>query len=152
MFNFLCDAKATIKGSNKYPTINGTFWFRKVKEGVLVTAKIYGLPLSNAPCENRIFAVHIHQRGDCSGTINDPFANVGTHYNPDNCMHPQHAGDLQPLFSNNGYAYYSFVTNRFSIDEVINRSVIIHDKPDDFTTQPAGNSGNKIACGVIKKC
>lgn len=150
MLNFFYDAKATVKGSHEYPNIQGTFWFRKVKEGVLVTAKVYGLPTSNNICENRIFAVHIHQKGECNGTISDPFSNVGTHYNPNNCAHPKHAGDLEPLFENNGYAYYSFLTNRFTINDIIGRSVIIHNKPDDFTTQPSGNSGNKIACGVIK--
>ena len=152
MFKFLCNAKSIIKGSNKFSNIRGTFWFRNVKEGVLVTAKVYGLPTSNQICNNKIFGVHIHEKGDCSGTINDPFANVGTHYNPDNCKHPQHAGDLEPLFENNGYAYYSFVTNRFTIDEIIGLSIIIHDNPDDFSTQPSGNSGNKIACGIIEKC
>ena len=98
MFNFFYDAKATVIGSKKYPKIKGTFWFREEKEGVLVTAKVYGLPTSSKNCNNRIFAVHIHQKGDCSGTITDPFANVGTHYNPDNCSHPMHAGDLEPLF------------------------------------------------------
>lgn len=62
-----------------------------------------------------------------------------------------HAGDLQPLFENNGFAYYSFITNRFSIEDILVCSVIIHDNVDDFTTQPAGNSGSKIACGVIEK-
>lgn len=98
MFNFFYDAKATVIGSKKYPKIKGTFGFREEKEGVLVTAKVYGLPTSSKNCNNRIFAVHIHQKGDCSGTITDPFANVGTHYNPDNCSHPMHAGDLEPLF------------------------------------------------------
>ena len=77
--------------------------------------------------------------------------NAGTHFNPNNCKHPHHVGDLEPLFENKGYAYYSFITNRFTINEIIGRSVIIHDNPDDFTTQPSGNSGNKIACGMIKK-
>ena len=151
MFNFFYDAKATVIGSKKYPKLKGTFWFREVKEGVLVTAKIYGLPTSSKDCNNRVFAVHIHQKGDCSGTITDPFANVGTHYNPANCSHPMHAGDLEPLFENNGYAYYSFITNRFTIKGIIGRSVIIHANPDDFATQPSGNSGEKIACGIIKK-
>jgi len=151
MFSFLYDAKANIQGSSSYPNIHGTFWFRETKNGVLVTAKVYGLPTSNQVCKNRIFGVHIHQKGDCIGNTVDPFANVGTHYNPDNCSHPQHAGDLEPLFENNGYAYYQFLTNRFSIKEILNRSVIIHDMPDDFTSQPSGNSGNKIACGTILK-
>lgn len=43
-----------------------------------------------------------------------------------------------------------FFTNRFSIEEIIGRTVVIHDMTDDFKTQPSGNSGKKIACGVIK--
>lgn len=119
MFNFFNKARAIVKGSQKYPNITGIFDFQKAKDGILVTAKVTGLPTSNKPCEHRIFAVHIHQNGNCSGNINDPFANAETHYNPKNCNHPIHAGDLQPLFENNGYAYYSFITNRFSIEELI---------------------------------
>ena len=151
MFNFFNKAKAIVNGSPNYPQIKGIFEFNEVKEGILVTAKVAGLPTSNSTCKHNVFAVHIHQNGECSGNISDPFANAGTHYNPKNCNHPMHAGDLQPLFENNGSAYYSFITNRFSIKDIIGRSVIIHDKADDFTTQPAGNSGTKIACGVIMK-
>lgn len=43
------------------------------------------------------------------------------------------------------------LTNRFNIEEIIGKVVIIYDKPDDFVTQPSGNSGTKIACGEIKK-
>ena len=67
------------------------------------------------------------------------------------CEHPNHAGDLPPLFGNNGFALSLFLTNRFTVDEVIGRTIIIHDHPDDFTTQPSGNSGTKIACGVIRR-
>lgn len=151
MFPFLYDAKATVLGSSKYPDIRGTFWFRETKNGVIVTARVFGLPTSNQVCKNRIFGVHIHQKGDCTGNTVDPFANVGSHYNPNNCNHPEHAGDLTPLFENNGYAYYCFLTNRFNIKEIIGRSVIIHDMPDDFTSQPSGNSGTKIACGIITR-
>ena len=44
-----------------------------------------------------------------------------------------------------------FLTERFNIDEIIGKTIIIHSNPDDFTTQPGGNSGTKIACGLIKK-
>ena len=65
------------------------------------------------------------------------------------CPHPFHAGDFPPLLENNGYAYSKFLTNKFKISEIIGKVIIIHDLPDDFTTQPSGNSGTKIACGVI---
>lgn len=83
--------------------------------------------------------------------MSDPFADAMSHYNPNGCGHPNHAGDLPLLFGNNGFALSLFLTNRFYIDEVIGRTVILHDHPDDFTTQPAGNSGTKIACGVIRR-
>ena len=83
--------------------------------------------------------------------MDDPLANAMSHYNPDGCVHPYHAGDLPPLFGNDGLALSLFLTNRFSVDEVIGRTVIIHDHPDDFVTQPSGNSGAKIACGVIRR-
>lgn len=67
------------------------------------------------------------------------------------CPHPLHVGDLPPLLENNGYAYMSVLTNKFKISDIIGKTVIIHDMPDDSTTQPSGNSGKKIACGVIRK-
>ena len=80
------------------------------------------------------------------------FTNFGMkHYNPHGCDHPYHAGDLPPLFETSGLALSAFLTDRFTVDEVIGRTVIIHDQPDDFTTQPSGNSGTKIACGVIRR-
>ena len=132
-----------------YPNINGTITFKRKEDGVLVTAEIWGLPYKKNICDNEIFALHIHNGNSCTGNAIDSFANAGTHYNPNKCKHPEHAGDLPPLFGNNGYAYLSTYTNRFSIDEIIGKVIIIHDKPDDFTSQPSGNSGNKIACGKI---
>jgi len=60
-----------------------------------------------------------------------------------------HAGDLVPLLNNNGYAYLTFYDNRFSINDINGKSIVIHSMRDDFTNQPAGDSGEKIGCGVI---
>lgn len=146
----LTDAKANIKGGKKYPNIKGTVTFKQTKEGVIVTAKIENLPHTNMKCNSRIFGFHIHTGTSCTGNATDEFVNALGHYNPNNCKHPEHAGDMPPLFENNGYAYLSFLTNRFEVKDVIGKSVIIHDMPDDFKTDPSGNSGNRIACGVIK--
>lgn len=142
-------AQAEVFGAPSYPSIHGLVSFYRFKDGVLVAAEISGLPYSTSPCQYGIFAFHIHTGSSCTGTEEDPFADTLGHYNPGGCGHPDHAGDLPPLFGNNGYAFSAVYTDRFSIDEIIGRTVIIHAMPDDFTTQPSGNSGRKIACGQI---
>lgn len=144
-------AKAQIKGGKKYPRIHGTVNFKETKDGVLLTAKIYGLPQTKDHCIGKFFGFHIHEGNSCTGNSNDEFANAKSHLNPTNCPHPFHIGDLPPLLENNGYAYMSVLINKFKIKDILGKVVIIHDSPDDFTTQPSGNSGTKIACGIIEK-
>ncbi len=143
------DALAIIKGSPRYPEIHGTVSLYRAGGGVLLAAQIRGLPSGFGPCAPNIFGFHIHEGYSCTGNAEDSFANAGAHYNPEGCPHPAHAGDLPPLFGNQGYAFLAFFTNRFTIEDVAGRAVIIHGSPDDFTTQPSGNSGEKIACGRI---
>lgn len=144
------NAKANIKGGKQYPNINGVVYFKETKKGVLLTAKINGLPQSKNSCKGRFLGFHIHSGSECSGNMEDKFANAGVHYNPNNCAHPFHVGDLPPLIENDGYAYMSVLINKFKISDIKGKVIIIHDMPDDFTTQPSGNSGKKIACGVIE--
>lgn len=144
-------AAAIISGNESYPDLSGIVRFYQINEGVIVYAEISGLPQGGPPCQGQVFGFHIHAGTDCGGSMDDPFADAMAHYDPSVCGHPYHAGDLPPLFGNNGFALCAFLTDRFSIDEVIGRTVIIHDHPDDFTTQPSGNSGTKIACGVIHR-
>ena len=142
-------AISRIKGNNNNPRINGIAYFYKVQSGVLVSIQINGLPLSNDICKKPVFAVHIHSGNSCTGNNTDPFADALTHYNPNNCAHPYHAGDLPPIFGANGIGLSIFLTDGFSAEEIIGKTIIIHSAPDDFTSQPSGNSGTKIACGVI---
>jgi len=144
-------AAAKIAGSESAPGLSGMVRFYQTSRGVIVWAEIHGLPYSKQPCQERVFGFHIHQGSGCEGNMDDPFASAMSHYNPKGCEHPCHAGDLPPLFGNGGSALSLFLTDRFSVNEVIGKTVIIHDHPDDFTTQPSGNSGAKIACGVIRR-
>ena len=145
------DAAAWIFGSDAYPTVRGRVTFRQTQKGVIVTSEIAGLPdIGGESCDNPVFAMHIHDGESCTGNAQDPFANADGHYNPNGCLHPFHAGDLPPLFSNDGAAWCSLLTDRFTVRAVIGKTIIIHREPDDFTTQPSGNSGAKIACGVIE--
>ena len=140
-------AIAWINGNKNYPRLNGLVkFYHTTYGGVLVEAQIFNLPDITLPGSSNFYAMHIHETGDCG----DAFDHTGMHYNPQNTEHPNHAGDMPPLLSNQGYAYSVFYDKRFTIQEIIGRAVIIHEKPDDFTTQPSGNSGAKIGCGVIQ--
>ena len=149
--NLRPQARAEINGSVIYSEIKGKVWFYQTNLGVIVMANIEGLPKQTTECTSPVFAFHIHEGENCKGDNNDPFADVGMHYNPKNCPHPYHAGDLPPLFSANGNAFLVVLTDRFKVEETIGRTIIIHSKVDDFSTQPYGNSGLKIACGEIKR-
>lgn len=139
-------AMAWVRGDGAYPQISGLVKFYSTPYGgVLVEAEVFNLPGVNIPNSSGFYAMHIHSSGDCS----HDFSHVGGHYNPGNTLHPMHAGDLPPLLANQGYAWTAFYDKRFQIQDILGRSVIIHAKRDDFTTQPSGDSGDKIACGEI---
>lgn len=151
MLQLPASAMAHIQGSPDYPSITGTVRFYQAAIGVLVLVQVAGLPAADRACSQSFFAFHLHSGSRCSGTAADAFADVQTHFNPENCPHPAHAGDLLPLLSNHGYAFALFLTDRFSVDEIIGKTVVIHLNRDDFTTQPAGAAGTKIACGEIRR-
>ncbi len=144
-------AVAYIHGGGAYSQIFGYAYFYQMSNGVMVAVQVTGLPKASVDSPNQIFGFHIHSGANCSGTKEDPFANTLTHYNPTETLHPEHAGDLPPLFGNEGYAFQLFFTDRFSVEEILNKTIVIHAKPDDFTSQPAGNAGEKIACGEIQE-
>ena len=145
------DAKADIRGGDAYPGIVGTAEFFQTKDGVLVSVEVMGLPGREDPCSGGIFAFHIHEGSSCAGTPAEPFAETGGHFNPGGCKHPWHAGDLPPLVEARGRAYMVVLTGRFTVSEIIGRTVVIHAGIDEVTSQPAGNAGKKIACGQIRQ-
>lgn len=136
------EAMAKVSGGAKAPSLFGSVKFYQMTNGVLVVVDIGGLPES----DTGIFALHIHEGSSCQG---QGFPNTGNHYNPGGNSHPSHAGDLPPLFSCDGRAFLVVLTDRFQIPQIIGRTVLIHGKPDDFISQPSGNAGEKIACGII---
>lgn len=149
-------AAANVQGGPLAPDIRGTVRFFIVPGGTLVTVNLSGLPpyqpatASSDPIGPHGF--HIHQLGVCEvGNPEDPFLAAGGHWNPDNQPHGNHAGDFPVLFSNNGMAITTFFTNRFAPSQIIGRSVLVHEHPDDYRTEPAGCSGRRLACGVINR-
>lgn len=143
-------AAAVVSGSDTYPGIHGLIRFYSMPNGTLVYADVDGLPSAGNRCSQKVFGFHIHAGESCTGNAADPFADAGSHFNPEGCGHPSHAGDLPPLFGNDGKAISVFLTNRFTVREIIGKAIIIHGSPDDFTSQPGGNAGQKIACGIIR--
>ena len=140
-------ALAWVTGGNAVPTLSGLVKFYNTPYGgTLVEAELFGLPGKAQSGSSTFYGMHIHEGGDCS----DNFQHTGGHLNPTGAPHPQHMGDLLPLFSNQGYAWISFYDKRFIIPEILGKTVVIHQMPDDLQSQPAGNSGEKIGCGVIR--
>lgn len=141
-------ALAWVRGQDAYSPLSGLVKFYTTPyEGVLVEAEFFNLPKDPYPGYGSFFAMHIHENGDCSQS----FRRVGAHYNPTGMSHPYHGGDLLPLMANDGYAWSSFYDKRFSIDEILGRSVVLHSQADDFTSQPSGSPGIPIGCGRIEK-
>lgn len=144
------NAAAEVFGSAAYPQIRGRVELFQLREGVLLTALVTGLPAQAAEGAS-VFGFHIHSGVSCTGNAEDPFADAVSHYDPKNTEHPRHAGDLPPLFAYDGEAYLCFLSEGFTVSEVIGKTVIIHADRDDLTTQPAGSAGKKIACGIIRR-
>lgn len=145
------DARARLQGGPLAPNLAGEVRFYGVAGGVEVAVELHGLPpylAGDPPIGPHGF--HLHERGDCAvGNPGEPFLAAGAHFNPDGQPHGNHAGDFPVVFSNSGTARMRFFTERLTIEDVVGRSVIVHENPDDFRTEPAGNSGRRLACGVV---
>lgn len=144
-------ARALLAGDRGHPGLRGEVRFYQTVRGCLVAAEVTGLPRGSGSCGCGVFGFHIHEGGMCRGSAQDPFAMAGGHWNPGGCPHPCHAGDLPPLFGDRGSALSAVLTERFTVREVLGKTVIVHAMPDDLKTQPSGASGPKIACGEIKR-
>ena len=128
---------------------------RFVSQGgkVLVTGEVSGLK------PNAVHGFHVHDKGDCSSGDG---MSTGGHFNPDGKAHgahdaaTHHAGDLPSLKADaSGVATFSFESTTLRVGEgmtdVIGHGLIVHRDPDDFITQPTGNAGARVACGVITR-
>lgn len=146
---------AQVKGGPLAPSIKGVVYFNNIIGGTKVCIRVSGLPPYQPTIGNQSpigpHGFHIHQFGNCEvGDPENPFKAAGGHWNPDGYPHGHHTGDFPVLFSNDGIARMCFFTNRFKPEDVIGKSIIIHQNPDDYRTQPNGNAGKRLACGVIE--
>jgi Cu-Zn family superoxide dismutase len=133
--------------------VAGQVTFTQQGDHVLVAGEVSGL----APNSDHGF--HIHEKGDCSSGDG---LSTGGHFNPTGKPHgghesaEHHAGDLQSLKADaNGVARFSYTSTGISVGagatDVIGRGLIVHRDADDFKTQPTGNAGPRMACGVVAK-
>jgi superoxide dismutase, Cu-Zn family len=129
--------------------VMGTITFTKTGDGMKVVADVTGL----TPGKH---GFHIHEFGDCSAP---DATSAGGHFNPTNNPHAghdvekRHEGDLGNIEADSsGKAHLELTDKLMSMSgekSIIGRSVIAHEKEDDLKTQPTGNSGGRVACGVI---
>lgn len=130
--------------------VSGTVTFTPVAGGARVHAEISGLTPGN-------HGFHVHEFGDCSAADG---SSAGAHFNPSNQPHAgpdaaaRHEGDMGNVEADaSGNAKLDYVDHQISLandaKSAIGRSVVVHAKPDDLKTQPSGDSGARIACGVI---
>lgn len=100
--------------------------------------------------------LHIHDKGDCSAS---DAASAGAHFNPTHQHHggpttaEHHAGDLGNIEADTSGKAVLSLTAKLELsgqDSIIGKSVVVHEKEDDLKSDPAGNSGARVACGVIK--
>jgi superoxide dismutase, Cu-Zn family len=134
-------------------TPNGALQFTATSDGVQITGTVTGL----APDSDHGF--HMHQTGDCSSV---DFKSAGDHFNPDGVAHgaptadPHHLGDIPNLKADaQGNAPVNVAIAGATLrdggpNDLLGKAAIVHAKPDDYTTQPSGDSGDRIACGVVR--
>ena len=135
----------------------GTVSFTATSHGVLIEYELKGLTPG-------AHAIHIHTSGNCDPKV--AFTSAGPHFSPDPtkmhgfmAQHGPHPGDLPNEFAaSDGTLHASTISNAFSLGNgkksIFDRdgaSIIVHARADDYISQPAGNSGDRVACGVIMR-
>jgi len=132
----------------------GELTLRSEGNSVRVSGQLTGLK------PNAEHAIHIHEKGDCSAA---DASSAGGHFNPTNQPHDHpdgqahHSGDMYNATADDkGNAQIDDRASNATLGDgaptdVAGKSIVVHEKPDDYKTQPSGNSGKRIACGVIQR-
>lgn len=133
--------------------VSGRLLIDAIDGGVRIHGELGGLG------RNGVHAIHVHERGDCSAA---DASTAGGHFNPDGVAHgragtpPHHLGDMDNLHANaQGVAkvdlhLHGVTLGSGAANDILGRAIIVHANPDDYTSQPTGNAGARVACGVIE--
>ncbi|HKQ12591.1 MAG TPA: superoxide dismutase family protein [Steroidobacteraceae bacterium] len=139
-------------GPTQGNTVTGALALDSSPQGVRITGAIQGLK------PDAEFGFHVHEKGDCSAPDG---SSAGGHFNPTQAQHgnptgaAHHAGDMPNIKSNaEGVAQVDTTAAGTSLHgeattDILGKAIVVHESPDDYTTQPSGNSGKRVACGVI---
>jgi len=133
--------------------VSGKVMLMPMAGGVHITGTVGGLP------PNSEHGFHVHEKGDCSAA---DASSAGGHFSPFTMPHgkagsgPHHAGDMNNIRANaEGVATIDMHVDGVTlgggaVNDIANRAVIVHAEPDDYRSQPSGNAGARVACGLIK--
>lgn len=145
------NAGATAVMMDQSGTNLGTLTLAEMDGGVHITGELTGVP-------NGEHGFHIHETGTCDAATK--FETAGAHYEPAGKKHGKdnpegpHAGDLMNVTADDdGKATVDQHTDHVTLAELLEgdgSAVVLHAKPDDYKTDPSGNSGDRFACGVIE--
>jgi superoxide dismutase, Cu-Zn family len=145
------DATAELIDTKATPV--GTAQLNQLEQGVQILIAISGLPAGE-------HALHIHETGECE----PPFESAGDHFNPTDAEHGwdsaggPHAGDLPNIYLGEGELEVAFLTDQVTLEDGETSvfdddgsAIVIHQGLDDYHSQPSGDAGDRVACGVIKQ-
>ena len=131
----------------------GSALLTQLEQGVQIVVAVSGLPAGK-------HALHIHETGECE----PPFESAGGHFNPTDVEHgwdnPEgpHAGDLPNIYVGEGAVQVEYITDRLTLEDGETSlfdddgaAIVIHQGQDDYVSEPAGDAGMRLACGVIEQ-
>jgi Cu-Zn family superoxide dismutase len=145
-------ATATLQGAPG-DDVSGTVTIHQAGDSLHIVAEVRGVDAAGR------HGFHVHENGQCDHEGEKHFTSAGGHFNPTNAEHacpptdPRHAGDLGNIeVGANGVARMEMTTSGLSLsgpNSIIGKAIILHANEDDCKTQPTGNAGDRLACGVV---
>jgi superoxide dismutase, Cu-Zn family len=141
----------SLQGAADDTDFAGTVSVHPEGTGVHIVADVAGVDTDGR------LGIHVHENGQCDhqGEGGKHFTSAGGHFNPTGTEHacpptdPRHAGDLGNIEVSGGKGHLDLSVTNLTLDQITGKAIILHAGEDDCKTQPTGNSGDRLACGVV---